>query len=66
MKESLPAGRTRDYLPYAPPSCQWRFVVLTVYDERQACQPQTERSQNACSVALKTAFLLKGFNLCLS
>jgi putative endonuclease len=27
-----------DYLRHAPPSCQWRFDVVSVYYERQTCQ----------------------------
>ena len=41
----------RDYLRHAPPLCQWRFDVVTVYYERQACQPQIELFQNAFSVS---------------
>ncbi len=41
----------RDYLRHAPPSCQWRFDVVTVYYERQACQPQIELFKNAFSVS---------------
>ncbi len=39
----------RDYLRHAPPSCQWRFDVVTVYYEEQARQPQIELFQNAFS-----------------
>jgi putative endonuclease len=41
----------RDYLRHAPPSCQWRFDVVTVYYEKQACQPQIELFKNAFSVS---------------
>jgi Holliday junction resolvase-like predicted endonuclease len=45
------AAVARDYLRHAPPSCQWRFDVVTVYYERQACQPQIELFKNAFSVS---------------
>lgn len=45
------AAVARDYLRHAPPSCQWRFDVLSVYYERQACQPQIELFKNAFSVS---------------
>lgn len=42
----------RDYLRHAaPPSCQWRFDVVSVYYEKQACQPQIELFKNAFSVS---------------
>lgn len=44
------AAVARDYLRHAPPSCQWRFDVVTVYYERQACQPQIELFKNAFSI----------------
>ncbi len=45
------AAVARDYLRHAPPSCQWRFDVVTVYHERQASQPQIELFKNAFSVS---------------
>ncbi len=41
----------RDYLRHAPPSCQWRFDVVSVYYERQASQPQIELFKNAFSIS---------------
>lgn len=41
----------RDYLRHAPPSCQWRFDVVSVYYEKQTCQPQIELFKNAFSVS---------------
>ncbi|OLB20248.1 MAG: hypothetical protein AUH15_12145 [Acidobacteriales bacterium 13_2_20CM_55_8] len=37
----------REYLRRLPPSCQWRFDVLTVYYDRHPSQPQFELFQNA-------------------
>jgi len=37
----------RDYLRRLPPSCQWRFDVVSVYYELQSTQPQFELFQNA-------------------
>jgi putative endonuclease len=45
------AAVARDYLRHAPPSCQWRFDVVTVYYERHACQPRIELFKNAFSVS---------------
>lgn len=50
------AAVARDYLRHAPPSCQWRFDVVTVYYEKQACQPQIELFKNAFSVSYNNAF----------
>jgi len=36
----------REYLRRVPPSCQWRFDVLTVYYDRHPGQPQFELFQN--------------------
>jgi putative endonuclease len=39
------------YLRRMPPSCQWRFDVLTVYHENhQTCQPEIELFKNAFAV----------------
>jgi putative endonuclease len=40
----------RDYLRHLPPSCQWRFDVVSVYYE-QSTQPQFELFQNAFPAA---------------
>jgi putative endonuclease len=40
----------RDYLRHLPPSCQWRFDVLSVYHESQSSQPLFELFQNAFPV----------------
>jgi putative endonuclease len=38
----------REYLRHLPPSCQWRFDVVSVYyDHSQPHQPQIELFQNA-------------------
>ena len=38
----------REYLRHLPPSCQWRFDVVSVYYEKsQSHQPQIELFQNA-------------------
>ena len=41
----------REYLRRLPPSCQWRFDVLTVYYDRHSRQPQFELFQNAFQVS---------------
>jgi putative endonuclease len=41
----------RDFLRHLPPSCQWRFDVLTVYYEAQCSQPSFELFRNAFSVS---------------
>jgi putative endonuclease len=41
----------REYLRRLPPSCQWRFDVLTVYYDRHSSQPQFELFQNAFQVS---------------
>ena len=41
------ADVAREYLRRVPPSCQWRFDVLTVYYDRHSRQPQFELFQNA-------------------
>jgi putative endonuclease len=38
----------RDYLRRLPPSCQWRFDIVSVYyEERQTCRPKFELFKNA-------------------
>jgi putative endonuclease len=41
----------RDYLRHEPPSCQWRFDIVSVYYEQQSMQPQFELFQNAFPAA---------------
>ena len=41
----------RDFQRRLPPSCQWRFDVLSVYYEAQPNQPSFELFQNAFSVS---------------
>jgi putative endonuclease len=45
------AVMAREYLRHTPPSCQWRFDVVSVYYERQTCQPRFELFKNAFSVS---------------
>lgn len=42
------AAVVRDYLRRAPPSCQWRFDIVSVYyHQSQASRPQIEVFRNA-------------------
>lgn len=42
------AAVARDYLLHLPPSCQWRFDVVSVYyDQLQSSQPQIEVFRNS-------------------
>jgi putative endonuclease len=41
----------RQYLLHLPPSCQWRFDVVSVYYENQSSQPAFELFQNAFPVS---------------
>ncbi len=41
------AGVAHDYLRHAPPSCQWRFDVVSVYYEQQTSGPIIELFKNA-------------------
>ena len=42
----------RDYLRRLPPSCQWRFDIVSVYyEERQTCRPKFELFKNAFRVS---------------
>ena len=41
----------REYLRRLPPSCQWRFDVLSVYYENQSSQPLVELFRNAFTVS---------------
>ena len=45
------AGVAREYLPHLPPSCQWRFDVVSVYYQDQSSQPVFELFQNAFPVS---------------
>ena len=45
------AAVAREYLRRLPPSCQWRFDVVSVYYDRQSSPPQFELFQNSFSVA---------------
>ena len=41
----------REYLQHMPPSCQWRFDVVSVYYDQPPCQPRCELFQNAFRVS---------------
>jgi putative endonuclease len=41
----------RDFLRQMPPSCQWRFDIVSVYYDRGNSQPSFELFQNAFSVS---------------
>ena len=42
----------REYLRHLPPSCQWRFDIVSVYyEERQACRPKFELFKNAFPIS---------------
>lgn len=41
----------RDFLRQLPPSCQWRFDVVSVYYDHDRRQPSYDLFQNAFSVA---------------
>lgn len=45
------AAVAREYLRRMPPSCQWRFDVVSVYYGGQSSPPQFELFQNAFRVA---------------
>lgn len=45
------AAVARDYLRRMPPSCQWRFDVVSVYYDRSASQPQIEIFRNSSLTA---------------
>jgi putative endonuclease len=38
----------REYLRRIPPSCQWRFDIVSVYYENLRSRPQIEVFRNAC------------------
>jgi putative endonuclease len=51
-KRRLVAAVVRDYLRRFPPSCQWRFDVVSVYyQESKASQPQIEVFKNSSLTA---------------
>ncbi len=41
----------RDYLRHAPPSCQWRFDIVSVYYDSSNSRPQFELFRNASLAA---------------
>lgn len=45
------AAVAREYLRLMPPSCQWRFDVVSVYYGNQSSQPQFELFRNAFQVS---------------
>jgi putative endonuclease len=45
------AAMAHEYLRRQPPSCQWRFDVVSVYYDRQFSQPQFELFQNVLLVS---------------
>ncbi len=45
------AAVARDYLRHLPPSCQWRFDIVSVYYDDRATRPQIEVFQNASLAA---------------
>ena len=51
-KRGLIAAVAREYLRQSPPSCQWRFDVVSVYyQESKASQPQIEVFRNSSLTA---------------
>ncbi len=51
----------RDFLRQMPPSCQWRFDVLSVYYEHGHNHPSFELFQNAFAVSYNHKFGNRGF-----
>jgi putative endonuclease len=41
------AGVAREYLRHLPPSCQWRFDIVSVYYQKSNSRPQIEVFQNS-------------------
>lgn len=41
----------RDYLRHLPPSCQWRFDIVSVYYDGQSVRPQIDVFRNASLAA---------------
>ena len=50
-KQRALAAVAGEYLRHLPPSCQWRFDVVSVYYDRQSSPPLIELFQNAFPVA---------------
>lgn len=50
-KQRSLAAVARDYLRHLPPSCQWRFDVLSIYYEQRSSKPTFELFRNAFRVA---------------
>jgi putative endonuclease len=50
-KQRALAAVAAEYLRHLPPSCQWRFDVVSVYYGGQSSQPVIELFQNAFPVA---------------
>jgi len=46
----------REYLRHLPPTCQWRFDIVSVYYNGLAAHPQFELFRNASLAAYNTAF----------
>ena len=46
----------RDFLRHMPPSCQWRFDIVSVYYDRGLSRPSFELFQNAFSVSYNHGF----------
>lgn len=46
----------RDFLRHMPPSCQWRFDIVSIYYDRGFKRPSFELFQNAFSVAYNHRF----------
>jgi putative endonuclease len=44
-------GVAREYLRHLPPSCHWRFDVVSVYYDHQSSQPQIELFQDISPLA---------------
>jgi len=50
------AAVAREYLRRLPPSCQWRFDIVSVYYDRLTSRPQFEVFRNASLAAYNTEF----------
>jgi putative endonuclease len=51
------AAVAREYLRWLPPSCQWRFDIVSVYYGRLAPRPQFELFRNASLAAYNAKFV---------
>ena len=47
----------REYLRRLPPSCQWRFDIVSIYYEHPAARPQFEVFRNASLTAYNSGFV---------